>query len=138
MYLINLELFEQIKKGYLEADISSCPDLAPVLFALCAYCEGGYITGTRRLKIKESDRASAMAEELSKLGFTTKPSKANFICFFFNDTATAEIYTELKKRNILVRHWNKEGISKHLRITIGTMEEMQALIAAIDLILEEG
>ena len=63
-----LELFEQIKKGYLEADISSCPDLAPVLFALCAYCEGGYITGTRRLKIKESDRASAMAEELSKLG----------------------------------------------------------------------
>ncbi len=62
------ELFEKIKNGYLEADISACPDLAPILFALCAVRDGGYITGTRRLKIKESDRATAMAQELEKLG----------------------------------------------------------------------
>ncbi len=62
------ELFEKIKNGYLEADISACPDLGPILFALCSACEGGYITGTKRLKIKESDRAEAMAMELSKMG----------------------------------------------------------------------
>ena len=62
------EFFRQIQAGYFEADISECPDLGPVLFALCAVHEGGYITGTRRLKIKESDRAMAMAQELSKLG----------------------------------------------------------------------
>lgn len=62
------EFFEQIKKGTLNADISSCPDLAPILFALCSASGGGVISGTRRLKIKESDRANAMAQELAKLG----------------------------------------------------------------------
>lgn len=65
---VYIELFKKIKEGYLEADISSCPDLAPILFALCAARDGGYITGTKRLKIKESDRAEAMAQELSKFG----------------------------------------------------------------------
>ena len=51
-------------------DISDCPDLGPVLFALAAYCGGAVFTGTARLKIKESDRAAAMAEELSKLGIS--------------------------------------------------------------------
>ncbi len=62
------KLFEQISEGYLEADISACPDLAPILFALCGAKNGGYITGTKRLAIKESDRAVAMASELSKFG----------------------------------------------------------------------
>lgn len=67
---VYLELFKKIQNGFLEADISACPDLAPILFALCAAKDGGYITGTRRLKIKESDRAEAMAAELSKLGIS--------------------------------------------------------------------
>jgi 3-phosphoshikimate 1-carboxyvinyltransferase len=49
-------------------DISQCPDLGPVLIA-CAACSGGaLIKGTNRLKIKESDRGAAMAEELRKFG----------------------------------------------------------------------
>lgn len=49
-------------------DISDCPDLGPILFAMAAVNGGGIFTGTKRLKIKESDRASAMAEELAKFG----------------------------------------------------------------------
>ena len=49
-------------------DISDCPDLGPALFAVAALCEGGYFTGTRRLKIKESDRGVAMKHELAKVG----------------------------------------------------------------------
>lgn len=49
-------------------DISACPDLGPVLFAAAARCCGAVFTGTRRLRIKESDRASAMAQELAKFG----------------------------------------------------------------------
>ncbi len=49
-------------------DISDCPDLGPILFALAAVKGGGIFTGTRRLKIKESDRAAAMAEELARFG----------------------------------------------------------------------
>ena len=48
--------------------IGDCPDLGPILFALSAAKQGGIFDGTRRLKIKESDRAAAMAEELKKFG----------------------------------------------------------------------
>lgn len=49
-------------------DISNCPDLGPILFAVAAAKHGGTFTGTRRLRIKESDRATAMADELEKFG----------------------------------------------------------------------
>ena len=49
-------------------DISACPDLGPILFAVAARSCGGVFTGTHRLRIKESDRIAAMAQELSKFG----------------------------------------------------------------------
>lgn len=49
-------------------DISDCPDLGPILFAMAAYFGGAEFIGTRRLLIKESDRAGAMAAELQKFG----------------------------------------------------------------------
>ena len=60
--------FEMLKKGVPTVHVGNCPDLGPILFAVAAAKHGGVFTGTRRLKIKESDRASAMAEELSKFG----------------------------------------------------------------------
>ena len=48
--------------------MSNCPDLAPVLMSVAAMKNGATLTGTRRLKIKESDRAKVMKEELSKFG----------------------------------------------------------------------
>ena len=62
-------LMKEMTGGFLQADLSDCPDLAPVLFAVAAGLENGaHFTGTRRLAIKESNRASAMAEELAKFG----------------------------------------------------------------------
>ena len=49
-------------------DISQCPDLGPILMALAAVEHGATLTGTRRLRIKESDRGVAMATELQKFG----------------------------------------------------------------------
>lgn len=60
--------FALLEKGTPTINIADCPDLGPILFAVAAVKGGGVFTGTRRLKIKESDRASAMAEELSKFG----------------------------------------------------------------------
>ena len=62
------EYFRLLEKGEETIDISDCPDLGPILFAVAAAKNGGTFTGTKRLKIKESDRAAAMAEELSKFG----------------------------------------------------------------------
>lgn len=60
--------FEEIAKSTPTLDISDCPDLGPVLFALAALQNGATFTGTDRLKAKESDRGAAMHAELSKLG----------------------------------------------------------------------
>ena len=62
------DYFEKIAEGTPVLDISDCPDLGPVLFALAALKNGATFTGTDRLKAKESDRGAAMDEELRKLG----------------------------------------------------------------------
>ena len=62
------EYFDKISSGSPILDISDCPDLGPILFALAAMKNGATFTGTDRLKVKESDRGAAMHEELKKLG----------------------------------------------------------------------
>lgn len=61
------EILPKLRTGFAEIDLSDCPDTAPILFAMAAaFGHGARFTGTHRLKIKESDRAAVMAEELSK------------------------------------------------------------------------
>ena len=60
--------FAMLDSGVPTIHIGDCPDLGPILFAVAAAKCGGVFSGTKRLKIKESDRASAMAEELKKFG----------------------------------------------------------------------
>ena len=62
------EFFPRLSAEYAELDLADCPDLAPVLFAAAALCHGAAFTGTRRLRIKESDRGAAMAQEMAKFG----------------------------------------------------------------------
>ena len=65
---IYLDCFEKLKAGKPTLSLADCPDLGPVLFALASALNGATFTDTRRLKIKESDRAEAMKTELAKLG----------------------------------------------------------------------
>lgn len=60
--------FSMLEQGTPTIHLADCPDLAPILFAVAAAKNGGIFTGTRRLKLKESDRAEAMAQELRKFG----------------------------------------------------------------------
>ncbi len=57
-----------LSKGQATVDITNCPDLAPVLFAVAARYHGGEFLGTKRLAIKECNRAEAMKAELKKFG----------------------------------------------------------------------
>ena len=64
------QYFPVLNLGVPTLHIGDCPDLGPILFAVAAAKNGGVFSGTRRLRIKESDRAAAMAEELRKFGAT--------------------------------------------------------------------
>lgn len=64
--------FDALDGENAEIDLKDCPDLAPILFAYAAYINGGKFINTRRLRVKESDRANVMAEELKKFGANVK------------------------------------------------------------------
>lgn len=69
---VYIDYFKKLEKGYATLDISDCPDLGPILMSVAAANHGGLFTGTRRLKIKESNRGLVMCEELKKFGVGTR------------------------------------------------------------------
>ena len=76
-------------------------------------------------------------QELEKRGFACTDSRSNFLFAESGKKDGGTLYRELKAKGILVRHFDSPRIANRLRITIGTPEEMQALLAALDEILEE-
>ena len=74
--------------------------------------------------------------ELEKLGFRVLPSCTNFIFAVTDRIGGAELYLRLKERVVLIRHFDKPAIAAYNRITIGTREQMDILLANIRDILE--
>jgi len=72
-----------------------------------------------------------LSEQLRHTGWDVLPSQANFILTGKRGLSGEAVYTRLKENGILVRHFNIEGIQDFVRITIGTDEEIQALMEAI-------
>ena len=70
------------------------------------------------------------AQTLNGLGFNVLPSSANFLFVRPPNTSGAEFFAMLREKGILVRHFNKNRIADFLRISIGTDEEMDALLDA--------
>lgn len=71
------------------------------------------------------------SKELGQLGYEVIPSKANFVFAKKSGLSGEEIYKEIKRKGILIRHFNHSGIENHVRISIGTREEMNRLLDAI-------
>ncbi len=76
-------------------------------------------------------------EELKKLGFTVLDSKANFVFCSSDRIDGAALYEQLKKRGVLVRYFNKPRIDNFVRVTIGSMKQMQIFVKTVEDILEE-
>ena len=67
-------------------------------------------------------------KELSMLGFSFQDSKSNFIFARHKSCPAAELFEALRKQHIYVRYFPKPRIDNHLRISIGTQEEMEKFV----------
>ncbi len=83
----------------------------------CCRC----ISETRRITV----------DALRALDFEVIPSKANFVFAAHKTIDGGRIYKELKRRGILVRHFESERISRYNRITVGKPVQMDALCQAL-------
>lgn len=73
---------------------------------------------------------------LEEIGFTVLDSKANFLFAKTDKISGEQLYAELKKRGILVRHFTVERIKEFNRITIGTRAQMEKFIDTVKDILK--
>jgi histidinol-phosphate aminotransferase len=95
--------------------------------AAAAVSDVAYYDEVNRRVIATRERT---AEALCGLGFSVLPSSANFLFVKPPNIGGAEFFAALRERGILVRHFNKNRIADYLRISIGTGEEMDALLGA--------
>lgn len=109
-------------------------DRLAIAAAAAAFRDREYFDETRRKIMETRERT---ANELRKLGFDVLPSAANFLFVQPAGIAASDLFAALREKGILVRYFPKPRIDGRLRITIGTQEEMDALIAAVCEILKE-
>lgn len=79
-----------------------------------------------------------VTRELRALGFEMTDSMTNFVFAKHPRVSGEEIYKGLRERGILVRHFSTPRICEYNRITVGSLDEMRALVAAVKEILEEN
>jgi histidinol-phosphate aminotransferase len=84
-------------------------------------------------KVKQS--RTQMSSDLKQLGFTVLDSQANFVLATPPEGNAEALYLALKERGILVRYFKQPGLDNKLRITVGTDDQNQALIEALQGIL---
>ena len=76
-------------------------------------------------------------QQLEARGFAVLDSRSNFLFASTQKKNGGELYRKLKKKGVLVRHFDAPRIENWLRITIGTPEQMQIFLNTLDKIMEE-
>jgi histidinol-phosphate aminotransferase len=107
-------------------------DVLSLAAATAAIEDLDYLRETRSRILATRGR---LAAALESLGFTVTPSQANFVWCRRADRPVRPIYEELKRRRILVRYMNYSGYGDGLRITVGTDDEIDRLLAELTRIL---
>ena len=76
-------------------------------------------------------------QALREMGFTALESATNFVLAGNPAIGGGELYRSLKEMGILVRFFDTPRLNPYVRITIGTRQQMEALLEAVKTILEE-
>ncbi len=105
-----------------------------ILMGTAAVLDDAYFKETVRKIIRTREWTKG---QLKRLGFSFADSMGNFLFVTHESVPARELFLALKENNIYVRYWDKERINNHLRITIGTDEQMQRLVTFLEGYLEE-
>jgi len=113
--------FDMLSQGTPTIHIGDCPDLGPILFSIAAAKHGGIFNGTRRLRIKESDRAASMAEELKKFGTSVSVHEDTVVVYPVDFHAPSEMLYGHNDHRIVM------ALSVLLTLTGGTIDGAEAI-----------
>ena len=102
--------------------------------AVAAIRDAAYFEQTRRAIMSTREQT---LERLKAFGLEGAPSQANFLFARHPSLPGKTVFQALRERGILVRRWDIPRIEDHLRISIGTEEEMDALCAALEEIVKD-
>jgi histidinol-phosphate aminotransferase len=103
-------------------------DALSIAGAAAAILDQEYARATwAKIRIERQRLSSA----LEALGWSVLPSQANFVFATVPDGGAAQVQAELKSRGVLVRYFDAPGLQDKLRITVGTPDDTDALVAAI-------
>ena len=88
----------------------------------------------RRLVEEVVRNRGELARSLAEMRFEVIASATNFV-FARPPRAAVEVVTALRERKVLVRHYDREPIAGWIRVTIGTREQHEVLLRALEEIL---
>ena len=119
-----IEALERIKNSF-----NSYPlDRMAIAGAAAAFEDKAYFEQTCQRVIDSRD---AVVSGLQSLGFEVLPSQANFVFARHPGKDAATLAAWLREQGVNVRHFKQQRIAQFLRITIGTPEQNQALLEAL-------
>lgn len=109
-------------------------DMATLALGVEAVRDDAYFKETLQKVINTRERTK---KELHRLGFEFQDSRSNFIFAAHPKCPAKELFEALKEADIYVRYFNKPRIDNYLRISIGTDQEMDALLGFLENYLGE-
>ena len=120
-----IEALERIKNSF-----NSYPlDRLAIAGAVAAVEDEEYFVQTCQAVINTRE---TLAQGLTQRGFEVLPSAANFVFVRHPDHDASRLAVGLRAKSVIVRHFKSPRIDQFLRITIGTPDECQALLKAVD------
>ncbi|MGK0375228.1 MAG: histidinol-phosphate aminotransferase [Arenicella sp.] len=119
-----IEGLERIKNSFHPYTL----DALAIAGATAAFADHEYLEETCAKVAATRERTTT---GLSSLGFEVLPSSANFVFAKHSKHNAETLFLALRKRDIIVRYFDKPRIKEFLRISIGTDDEMNSLLAAL-------
>jgi histidinol-phosphate aminotransferase len=118
---------ETIREMAKVKDSYNC-DAISIAAATAAISDQEYARSTwTRIRAERSRMVSA----LEARGWSVLPSEANFVLATPAGGRAAQMHAALKAVGVLVRYFDASGLSDKVRITVGTPEDTDALLAAL-------